>query len=88
MSIPSIELCRTEIGRIADALEVLVEKHGNQKRALRESGVAREVFSRFAKRGAYERATEASLEPLARVHGISVEQLIAGKGPKPQKRGR
>jgi hypothetical protein len=86
--VDGIELCRTEIGRIADALEVLIEQYGTRENAARKTRISRELFSRFAKRGAYEIVFPEGLAAIAQAHGISVDELRAGKGPKPKLRAR
>jgi hypothetical protein len=81
-----VELCRTQIARVADALEVLIEQHGTIAQASATTSVGREFFSKFAKRGAYEIVMPESLAQVAQAHGITVEQLLGGKGPKPKLR--
>lgn len=55
MPCTDLELCRTEIARVADALEVLIEQHGNREKAAAATGIGLAIFTRFLRRGACER---------------------------------
>lgn len=81
-----VDLSRTEIAHVADALDALVDFHGSRSKASDILGIALHTFSRFGKRSAYERATPESLEPVARAFELTVEQLLAGKGPSGKRR--
>ena len=78
-----IELDRTQIRHVADACDALIARHGSAKAAARAIGSRGDVFSRFARRSAYERATREALTPIAGACGVTVDELLAGKGPRP-----
>ncbi len=77
-----LDLCRSEVAHVADALEVLVKLHGGRRGAREETGVPKNLFNECLQRRAAEKVTRAALEKLADVFGVSVEQLLAGKGSR------
>ncbi len=84
----ALELCRSEVGHVADAIEVIALRYGTRRRAAAETGVSIHLMTKMVKRSASERATRAILSPLAEAHGVTVDGLLAGKGPRLSKVGR
>ncbi len=78
----ALELCRSEVGHVADAIEVIALRYGTKRKAAEETGVSIHLMGRMTKRSASERATRAILFPLAQAHGVTVDGLLAGKGPR------
>jgi len=77
-----IELDRIQLARLADALDTLIEKHGSRDRARVVLGVSHNVFARGCQRGCLARFSVDSLEPVAKAFDLTIEDLLAGKGPK------
>lgn len=78
----ALELSRSEVGYIADAIDLLVERHGDRVKVHKETGVSRHLMARILKRSASERATHGSLDRVAQAHQTTVEAMLAGKGPR------
>ncbi len=87
MAADGIELSRSEVANVADAIDYLIAFNGNTiKAAAAATGINGRTMSRFLARSACERVQERVLKPIAELCGISVADLIAGRGPKPERR--
>lgn len=77
-----LDLGRSEVAHVADALDVLVRFHGGRWNAERQTGISKHLFDKVLQRKASEKVTRAALAKVAALFGVTVEQLLAGKGSR------
>lgn len=74
-----LDLSREQQRRVAAAIEALVAQHGSVEAVSRASGVSDGVIHRLRRARPWEcRCMPASLDAVAKVAGVTREQLLSG----------
>lgn len=79
----TISLDRTETARVADAFEALAEVSGGRAAAAKRLDRGLEVYRQHCLRVASSRITMPLLARIAEAMGSTVENILAGRGPRP-----
>ncbi len=83
-----LDLCRSEVAHVADALDELMSIHGSRTEASRATGLSKHLFDKLLQRKGAEKVTRAALEKVALLFHMTTEHLLAGLVSARMGRGR
>ncbi len=84
-----LSLTHSQRERILAAVKWLAGKHGSQEAAARAAGVAQSTFAEHGSRGTRSWSiAPGKLEKIAAAAGVIAADLLAGKGPRPEREKR